>query len=127
MYRWFWIDKRNRPKHGCINGTIKRWPSKIFQKDFIRHIGDEFYSYVWYRDIKYIDMLSMQYHNMFQTFCYDTPNENIYYSSILDNFSFSDIVDWEDKTQLHTFTHPKQKFHEIYADHIIKKLNHVCV
>jgi hypothetical protein len=45
------------------------------------------------------------------------------FQSILDHdYSFDSLVDWNNKDQIHPFTHPKVEYHKVYADHIYNKI-----
>jgi hypothetical protein len=120
-----------------------RWPSKSFHKDYVLHVSNDFNDmFRWFKDIKYLEMLSKK-HNILQVFAF-TPfltqlhnNINKFkeynllnaynsvkeFNSILDNyFSFNDLVNWDDSSQLHTYTHPKEEYHIEYANYIYKKI-----
>jgi hypothetical protein len=127
--RWFWIDNNGQPRYPCIGGTNDRWPSSSFHKDFVAYVGNEHHlSYHWFNGIKYLDMLSTRLDNrIFQQFCLDpvyTLTDKLRtFDSIIDHdYSFSNIVDWSNKEHIHVFQHPKIEFHEIFAEHIHKKL-----
>jgi hypothetical protein len=130
--RFFWIDKLGLPHVGCIGGTDEQWPSMMFHQEF-SNLDYNHLIYQWYTDIRYLDLLSTSLNGrVLQQYCYNTyrqememnnyhkfPIENL--TSIIDeDFSFNSIVDWTRDT--HVFTHPKIKFHKIFADHLIRKL-----
>jgi hypothetical protein len=148
--RWFWIDDASRTRHCCHGGIPKdwknqitnrlRWPSNIFYEEFAKYVfNDQHCLYQWYHDIKYLDMLSTVLGgNILQVYCYKTlkqelseKNDDFFdmmksansFQSILDHdYSFDSLVDWNNKDQIHPFTHPKVEYHKVYADHIYNKI-----
>lgn len=138
--RYFWINNQGEPKYGCINGVKDRWPSKKFHDEYVAHVlNDHHLLYQWYRDLKYLDLLSKKLNgNLLQVFCYKTFNNEIKtqtdlffnkfadhknFKSILDNeYSFDNLVNWNNLNDTHGFTHPKLKYHKLFADKMIEKI-----
>jgi hypothetical protein len=121
--RWFWIDHNNTPQYPCIGGTNRRWPSEKFHKDFVAFVANQnFLNYTWWKSIRYIDMLSERYNNrILQQFCYKSHNSD--FKSFIDSsFSFDNLVDWNDRKQVHYYMHPHVDFHKKFADHLYEKL-----
>jgi len=130
--RWFWINENNEPYSGCIGGTLRRWPSKTFYREFIKYVAnDNFFIWQWHHDIKYLDMLSDRLHGrILQVYCYKPLSQiikeknyyfkNYKFKSVLDHyFSFDLLVDWNNESHVHGFTHPKVEFHKKFAEKFI--------
>jgi hypothetical protein len=130
--RWFWINDKNQPFSACMGGTLRRWPSKVFYEEFVKHLANEpYFLWQWYRDIKYLDLLAKSLGNrLFQVYCYKTLSQaindhkynfkNYQFESVLDHtYSFDSIVDWNNETNLHGFTHPKVCFHRQFANKLL--------
>jgi hypothetical protein len=138
--RYFWIDQTGDPKYGCIGGAKSRWPSEKFHDEFVKYLANDYHlTYQWYHNLKYLDLLSINLENrLIQTFCYRTfeselkkQKSNFFkkfedyknFKSILYNdFSFDNLVDWQSTKDLHGYTHPKVKFHKLYADFLTDKI-----
>lgn len=131
--RWFWINNKGTPIHSCVGGSETRWPSKLFHKEFVKFVANDYnLIYQLYKDITYLNNLNVK-----QLFCYNTFNniknlvidtmpfvDNVKnYETIIDqNYSFDSIVDWQDKTQLHIYTHPKVEYHKKFAECLSLKI-----
>ena len=132
-YRWFWINNNNEPQTPTIGGSDLRWPSKNFHNEFLLHLSNKNnLLFNWFTGIKYIDMLSDRLNGrLLQQLCHSLKDD-IYYSKIKQfdsfidcEFSFDNIVDWNDSTKLHCFGHPTVDLHQQFANHIyatIKRL-----
>jgi hypothetical protein len=135
--RYFWLDETGTPNHGCIGGVDDRWPSLVFHDEYKSLIKSPHLIYQWIKDIKYLDMLSQKLDGrILQQYCSQTYKEEVViknidkpsdisnlYSIIDEDYSFNSIVEWSNPDHIHKFTHPKQKFHKMFAEHIINKLS----
>jgi|APCry1669189369_1035219.scaffolds.fasta_scaffold10241_2 hypothetical protein len=133
--RYFWINRLGKPIVGCVNGTDEHWPSKLFHQEFSNNLDYRHHMYNWYSDIQHLNLLSLALNGrLLQQYCYNTYHQEMeinnykefkienLYSIIDEDYSFNSIVDWSNQKDTHTFTHPKIKFHEIFANHLIRKL-----
>lgn len=129
--RWFWLNNFGEPQTPTINGSNSRWPSPAFHQDFITHLSsDDHLLYNWYIGIKYLDMLSNRLGGrLLQQYCYDTAKDTFYHEALTQmdsfidpNFSFNNIVDWDDSSKLHCFGHPTFELHKQFADYITEKV-----
>lgn len=129
--RWFWINNYGEAQTPTIGGTDVRWPSANFHRDFITHVSSEdSLLYNWYQGIKYLDMLSDRLDGrLLQQYCYETAKDTFYYEALKDfdsfidpDFSFNNIVDWDDTESIHCFGHPKLEAHTQFAEYIANKV-----
>lgn len=139
--RWMYFDN-NGEMHGLMTGyDPKDWPSKRFYNDYITHIANDYnYIYGWFNSIKYIDMLSDRLNGkILQQPCLSkysehTRNDRLEHHSlgniIKHMTSFNSIIDhnntlWdmmEDRKDTHTWNHPKEIYHQKFAEHLFKIL-----
>jgi hypothetical protein len=129
--RWFWIDNNGISHNGCLGGTDKRWPTARFHKDFDRYVANKYHlGYHWYKNIKYLDMLSKNLNGMLlQQYCYSKLDQELLmdfqtdFTSLIDNqYSFKNILDLNDYANLHVFGHPKVNYHKTFASHLLNRI-----
>lgn len=134
--------KSNSANSLIIGNAVSRWEDERFQKLFVKHLADDnFIIYNWYRDIKYLDLLSNRLGGrLYQQWVWatleellgfrdsdDTPryslhdyvklvvNATVTFDSIIDNsLSFSTLDAWNPKNQ-HAFHHPRIELHKEFA------------
>ena len=131
--RWFWLNNKGKAMHGCVGGSETRWPSKNFHRDFITYVANDYnLVYQFYKDITYLENFKVK-----QIFCYNTFNKikdragnilpminnvNSYKTIVDQDFSFDNVVDWNNKSHLHLYTHPKVEYHKKFAECLSLKI-----
>ena len=143
--RIFRFDQYHRPTSLCLHDADPRWQNSRIRDKFILDFGDDYTSsYKWYKDVKYLDLLSTKLNGrILQQYVWASYSANlswmektseqrleenfrnlicsmIDFDSLLDpEFSFSTIVRWDNPEDCHTFLHPKQHKHQEFANHIV--------
>jgi hypothetical protein len=130
-----------------IGNTDSRWEDEKFQELFVKHLADDNYIlYNWYKDIKYLDLLSnrlggrlyqqwvwatleelLGFQNSDKKLCYvlhdyvkPVVNATVTFDSIIDNsLSFTTLNAWNPKNR-HAFHHPKIELHKQFSHQLIK-------
>ena len=130
-----------------IGNTDTRWEDEKFQKLFVKHLADDNYIlYNWYKDIKYLDLLSknlggrlqqqwvwatwqelLEFHHSNGTLIYNlydyvksVINDTVTFDSIIDNsLSFTTLDAWNPKNR-HVFHHPKIEIHKQFIHQLTK-------
>jgi hypothetical protein len=132
-----------------FNNADTRWSNESFRNDFLKEIAsDDYILYNWFKDIKYLDMLSDRLQNrLFQQWVWATSaeifelhtdgvpfynlseymtilaNSSIRFDSIIDNnYSFTKLNAWEPENR-EVFYHPKLELHQTFGKHVAQKFN----
>ena len=136
--RWFYLNDDGDLKRPMFSyGT--HWPNEKIRKNFVNHFtSDNNLAYHWYNAIRHLNLLGnteiklfMQYVHWNATAYAKWHTSNLSadvismlnsmqnFDTILDhNYSFTNIIDWNDYSQIHGFMHPRQHKHTEFADHI---------
>lgn len=136
-----------------INNLDTRWDKETFRNDYIKYIAnDDYILFNWYKDIKYLDLLShklqgrlhqqwvwatmkeiFEFHSNGTPFysLYDytksTVHSDVKFDSIIDDtISFTALNSWTPENQ-EVFHHPKLKLHhqfgKLVAQRFLEKVN----
>lgn len=138
--RWMYYDKQNKPIT-VMFGYDYNWTSTDLKNCMALEVANDYFLlYNYFNCLEHLDLLSkklngrilMQYmhHTLsdYIVFAKDmvpsfqkmvsAPNN---YDSIIDkDYSFGNFINWE--TDTHGYYHPREEFHEQFANHIYKKL-----
>jgi hypothetical protein len=142
--RWFYLDEKGEPQRP-IMGYHWNWPSESFHKEFVLEIYNTYFiAYNFYNSMRYLDMLSdklngrillQPVHNSIYSYLRDFGKEldadflklittmKDFKSFIDAEYSFSGILDWKNTNESHGGGHPKEPFHQKFANHVAEKLS----
>jgi len=139
--RWMYFDNSGTWRRPGSQYISTDWPSKKFYKEFTLHMANDYnFFYNWYTSIKYIDMLSSHLGGrILQQPCLTRYKDHEYdiskltIKSIIEKINiFDSIIDhdhslWdmmEDKSDTHAWHHPKEIYHQRFADHLFEILKY---
>lgn len=140
--RWMYFTNNGEMRRPGSQYVPMEWPSKGFYNEYITHIANDYNCvYGWYNSIKYIDMLSDRLNGrILQQPCLAKYSDKNYNSlenhgliNIIKNMSsFKSIIDYdntlwdmmEDKSDTHAWYHPKEIYHQRFADHLFEILKY---
>ena len=136
--RWFYIDEKNKPRRP-MPLYAPHWPNEEVRYNHLKFFtGDGNLAYHWYQCLHLLNLMGNTKIKLFMQFVHSTADDRIEwankplsadvksmltsiksFNTILDhNYSFTNIIDWNDYSQIHGFMHPQQHKHQEFADHI---------